>query len=208
MTELKELEREKRKEMYVALAKRLDISNENSKKLFDYMEDECMVEITSPQEEESSLQTVKAEISHSGRFKGKSYKVGNIFFNIKDSIINSMAFGISTIASLGSISIEQPIIAILTAMAALLSAENSCKVDLEDDAVAVLAILWENKSLFGDRIKSKEALKLVNARLVEYNRDEISESRYNDLLDDLQAVKCIAIEDDKVILKEKVHISY
>lgn len=207
MFEMKEVEWKKRDDLYRGIAQ-LGISIEEAKSIFEYFEDECVIEVTPPQMEEPVLQSVKIQVTHTGRFTGKSYKPGNIILNVKDGIINSLAFGTSVVASIGAISTSQPVIAILTIITAVLSVANLGKMELDEDAVLILAVLWENRELYDQLIDVEVGLELVNTYLESYNRTRLSEVRYNDLLDDLNAIRCIALKDGKIELIEKINIEY
>lgn len=204
---MKELEWKKRAELYKGIAQ-LGVSLEEAKKIFEYLEDECVIEITPPKMEEPALQTVKIQTTHTGRFSGKSYKPGNIIFNIKEAMIDSLVFGTSTVASIGAISMSQPVIAILTILTAVLSAANLGKIVLDDNAVLILAILWENRHTFDQLIDVEVGLELVNKYLESYNREKLSEIHYNDLLEDLSNAGSIILDNGKIKLNEKIHIEY
>ncbi len=207
MIEMKEEEWKKRDDLYRGIAK-LGISIEEAKRIFQYLEDECVIEITPPQMKEPVLQSVKIQDAHTGRFIGKSYKPGNIILNVKDGIINSLAFGTSVAASIGAISASQPVLAILTIITAVLSVANLGKMELDEDAVLILAVLWQNRDTYDQLMDVEAGLELVNTYLKSYNRTGLSEVRYNDLLDDLSAIRCIALKDGKIELIEKINIEY
>lgn len=207
MIEVKELEWKKRDELHKGIAK-LGISIEEAKKIFEYLEDECVIEITSPKMEEPVLQTVKIQGTHTGRFTGKSYKPGNIILNIKDAIVDSLVFGTSVAASIGALSLSQPVIAILTIMGAVLSAVSLEKIVLDTNAVLILAVLWENRDTYDQLIDADAGLELVNKYLESYNREKLSEVQYNDLLDDLSNVESIELTNGKIKLNEKIYIEY
>lgn len=207
MIEIKELEWKKRAELYKGIAQ-LGVSIEEAKKIFEYLEDECVIEITPPKMEEPALQMVKIQTTYTGRFIGKSYKSGNIIFNIKEAMIDSLIFGISTATSIGAISMSQPVIATLTILTAVLSAANLGKIVLDDNAVLILAVLWENRHTFDQLIDVEDGLELVNKYLESYNREKLSETQYNDLLADLSNVGSIMLENGKIKLIEKIQIQY
>lgn len=204
---MKELEWKKRAELYEGITQ-LGCSIEEAKKIFEYLEDECVIEITPPKMEEPALQMVKIQTTHTGRFRGKSYKPGNIIFNIKEAVVDSLVFGTSTVASIGAISMSQPVIAILTILTAVLSAATLGKIVLDDNAVLILAILWENRHTFDQLIDVEVGLELVNKYLESYNREKLSEIQYNDLLEDLRNVGSIILDNGKIKLNEKIHIEY
>ena len=68
MTKKKKLESEKREELYKGIAQ-IGVSYEEAKKIFNSLEDECIIEITAPQVEESPLQSVIIKATHTGRFR-------------------------------------------------------------------------------------------------------------------------------------------
>lgn len=207
MVEMKQLEWKKRDDLCKGIA-RLGVSIEDAKRIFEYLEDECVIEITAPQMKAPVLQTVKMQATHTGRITGKSYKPGNIIFNMKDGMVNSLALGASIAASIGAVSLSQPVIAILTILSAVLSAANLWEKELDEDAVLILAVLWENGNTYDQLIDIEAGLVFANTYLESYNRTRLSKVRYNDLLDDLNAIKCIELMDGKIKLKERINIEY
>lgn len=107
-----------------------------------------------------------------------------------------------------AVSISQPIMAILTIVVAVLSIADLGKIELEDDAVMILAILWENRKRTNQPIEIEEAYNIINQELENNKRDKLSITRYNDLLEDLEKLETIEIIDNKIQLKEKVVIKY
>lgn len=207
MVEMKQLEWKKRDDLCKGIVS-LGVSIEDAKRIFEYLEDECVIEITSPQMKAPVLQTVKMQAAHTGRITGKSYKPGNIIFNMKDGMVNSLALGASIAASIGAVSLSQPVIAILTILGAMLSAANLWEKELDEDAVLILAVLWESRNTYDQLIDIEASLAFVNTYLESYNSTRLSKVRYNDLLDDLNAIKCIELKDGKIKLKEKINIEY
>lgn len=206
MVELKEVESKKRDELYHKIVQK-GFSIEEAKRIFAYLEDECVIEITSPKMEESELQAIRIQAGRTGRFQGKSYKPGNIYINIKASVNNFLASGFSAIASIGAISMSQPLIAVFTILAAVLSAANLCKIDLDETAVMILAVLWEGR-ITNDSIDSDTALEHVNTYLESNGREAVSNMQYNDLLADLDTIGCISLNNGKIKLIERIHIKY
>ncbi len=204
---MKDQEWEKRNELLEGIA-RLGIPMTEAKKIFEYLEDECVIEITPPQMEESAMQMVNISAAHTGRFKGKSYKPGNIILNIKNAVMESLGLGISITATIGALSMSQPVIAILTIMGAVLSAANLAKIELDANAVLILAVLWENRNAYDQWIDIGVGLELVNQYLESNNREKLSEVNYNDLLDDLRSLDSIALYNGKIKLNEKINIEY
>lgn len=207
MIEMKELEREKREELCKGVAQ-LGIKSHEARKLLEFLEDKCIIEIIPPKKEESPLQMVRIQATRTGKYRGKTYKPGNIILNIKDAISDALILGSSTLASMGSISISEPKIAILTIFAAILSAVNLSKIILDDNAVVILAVLWENRYTYDSFIDVKVGLELVNNYLELHNREKLSEVQYNDLLEDLESVKSIVLDNGKIKLNEKIYIQY
>lgn len=207
MIEMKVLEWKKRDELHEGIAQ-LGISIDEAKKIVKYLEDECVIEITSPKMEESPLQTVKIQGTHTGRFTGKSYKPGNIILNIKDAISDSLVLGTSVAASIGAVSMSQPVIAILTILGAVLSAASLGKIVLDTNEVLILAVLWENRDTYGQSIDAHVGLDLVNKYLESYNREKLLEVQYNDLLEDLDKIGSIVLNNGKIKLNEKIYIEY
>ncbi len=207
MIEMKELEWKKRNELHKGI-EQLGISHGEAKKIFEYLEDKCVIEITSPQMEEPLLQMIKIKSAHTGRFTGKSYKPGNVIFNIKDAIGDSLVLVTSVAASIGAVSMSQPVIAILTILSAALSAAGLTKKALDTNAVLILAVLWENRDTYDKVIEAPVGLELVNKYLESYDREKLSEAQYNDLLDDLGQMGSIVINNGKIQLNEKIYIEY
>ena len=207
MKELKELKRMKREELYTGIAQ-LGISLEEAKKILSYLEDECIIEITSPQKEEPSFQMVILRYSHTGQVSGQTYKCGNIIFNMKEASLESLALGASTAASIGAVSISQPEVFIFTILAAVLSAANLSKKALDDKAALILAVLWKNRHTYNQFIDVEAGLELVNKYLESYKREKLSEVEYNDLLEELANIKSIELIDGKIKLNERICIKY
>ncbi|MEZ3485347.1 MAG: hypothetical protein K1W22_01770 [Lachnospiraceae bacterium] len=206
MVEVKEIEWKKREELCKGIA-RLGLSDEEAKEIFEYLEDECVIEITPPQTEEDALQYVQIQSSPTGRMEAKSYKPGNIILNIKEATANSLGAGFSTAAAIGAVSSSQPVIAILTILGAVLAAASLCRIVLEDNAALILAVLWRywnNHTL----IDAETGLKRVNEYLASCDREELSKVQYNDLLEDLENIKCIVLDNGKIKLNERVHVKY
>ena len=186
----------------------LGFSEKDAKKIFESFEDECIIEITAPQKESMPMELTVVRTSHTGRYKGNSYKPGNVMFNIKKAVVGSMVTSGSAISSIMAVSILQPIIAILTIVVAVLSIADLGKFELENDAVTILAILWKNRKETNQLIETEEAYNIINQELENNKRDKLSITKYNDLLDDLEKLKTIEIINDKIQLKEKVVIKY
>lgn len=200
-------ESKKRSELYKGI-EYLGFSEKDAKKIFESFEDECIIEITAPQKESIPMEWTITRKSHTGRYKGNLYKPGNVMFNIKKAVVGSMVTGGSVISSIMAVSISQPIMAILTIVVAVLSIADLGKIELEDDAVMILAILWENRKRTNQPIEIEEAYNIINQELENNKRDKLSITRYNDLLEDLEKLETIEIIDNKIQLKEKVVIKY
>lgn len=207
MVEVKELEWKKRDELCKGISQQ-GISIEEARIVLNYLEDECLIEITPPQVGESVLQMIKIKDAHTGRFEGKSYKPGNIILNIKEAAINSLAFASSAVASIAAISTSQPIIASFTILSTVLSAAVLGEIKLDDNAVLILAVLWENRHIYNQFIEADAGLEIVNDYLESYDREKLSRIQYNDLLADLEKVKSIDLNDGKIKLVEKICIEY
>lgn len=207
MTKKKKLESEKREELYKGITQ-IGVSYEEAKKIFNSLEDECIIEITAPQVEESPLQSVIIKATHTGRFSGNSDKPGNIILNIKNAMNSTLTFTVSTITALASLSGSQSHIIILTIFSAILSAANFVKINLDNNAILILAVLWENKHTYSYSIDTEIGLELVNTYLASNNREKLSDRQYNDSLDDLEKIGSIAISNGKIKLKEKIYIKY
>lgn len=203
----KEAESKKRSELYKGI-EYLGFSEKDAKKIFENFEDECIIEITAPQKESMPMEVAITQKSHTGRYKGNLYKPGNVIFNIREAVVSSMVIGGSVISSIMSVSISQPIIAILTIVVAVLSIADLGKIELEDDAVIILANLWKNSKGANQPIEIEEAYNIINQELENNKRDKLSITRYNDLLKDLEKLKTVKIIDNKIQLKEKVVIKY
>lgn len=207
MIEMKEQAWKKREELYTGIAQ-LGISLEEAKKILRYLEDECIIEITSPQKEEPSFEMVIMQSSRTGQFEGRRYTPGNIIFNMKEAPVESLAFAASTVASIGAVSISQPVVFIFTILAAALSAASLSKKALDDKAALILAVLWENRYTYNQSIDEEAGLKLVNKYLESYKREKLSEIQYKDLLKELSNIKSIELNDGKIKLNERICIKY
>lgn len=207
MYENKELEWNKRDEIYRGTIP-IGGSYEAAKGIFEMLEDECLIDMTSPQTEEPFMQMVSLRATHSGRYNGGTYKPGNIVFNIKESVISSAKLAASLGISIGAVTASQPILTILTIIMTVLSVAELGKIELKDNAALILAVLWENKGQYTLQIEEDKGYKLVNQKLSENNRDGLSLLQYKDLLEDLEKLKSIEVKDGEIHLKEKIHILY
>lgn len=207
MNTLKELEIKKRSELYGGLTC-LGFTFEEARNIFERMEDECLVEVIPPQAEEIPMQWVHLHAGPTGRYSGNSYKPGNIIFNVKDAVLNSLSAIISAAASMAAFSMDEPLIGGLTVFSAFLSIATLGKASMNNELSLVLAVLWENRHVYGNSIERKDGLRLANDKLSTYGRENLSDVQYNDLLSDLDHMKCIELVNDRIILREKVCISY
>lgn len=85
-------------------------------------------------------------------------------------------------------------------LASIFSACDVLKVDLNDDAVLVLAVLWENKDAGSRLINKKKGFGLVNERLKAYNKVALSCKEYDELLKKLEDIGCVALKNETVYL--------
>lgn len=207
MREMKELENNKRKELYEGIIQ-LGVSSEKAKIIWNILEDECVIEITPPQMDESALQNIKLKEGHTALPRGISYKPGNIIFNIKASVIDSLSLGASIIVSIGAVSVNQPMIAIFTILTVVISVAKLGKITIKDDAALILSVLWKNVSINELSIEFEKGLKLINKYLEENNREKMMEMQYNDLIGYLEEIECLTVIDGRISLKEKICIEY
>ena len=127
---------------------------------------------------------------------------------MKEAMGESVSVGLSSAASIGAIAISQPIIAVFTLLTAVISIANLGKIQLDDKAALILAVLWENRRAYNQLIDVDAGLELINRYLESHNREKISEVQYSDLLEDLENIGSIVLEDEKIKLNEKVCITY
>lgn len=207
MTELKQVEEQKREIIYKAISE-LGCSIDNAKKLFANMEDECIVEITAPLNEEVPLQWITIQSTHTGHYSGKSYKPGNIILNIRKSVSSSLALAATSVASISAISISEPLIGIFTIIGTILSAAQLTKTELNGNSSILMAALWEDRGGYNLTVGIESGLELMNRKMSVYGKEPVSKGQYQELLDELQDFGVIRLEDGKIILKEKIHILY
>lgn len=208
MKELKELELKKRQEL-LEIFDDLDYSNGDAKQLLIYLEDENFLEITAPKADEVPLEYTRINATHMGQYSGRSYKPGNIIFNIKKAVPKSINILFDTTVSIGAIASAQPIIAIFKILSKMITAIDFCRVELNGDAAFVLAVLWENKASYTNHgLDTEAAFETINNKLTEMNRPILSKMIYNDILEFLHKIGTITIDNGNIILKEKVSISY
>ena len=84
--ELKNKEMKKREGLREIIEKYFDFDIDSGT-ILDYLEDERIIELTAPLKKEVKLQYIEVKGNHTGKFKGDSYKPGNIIINIKKRII-------------------------------------------------------------------------------------------------------------------------
>lgn len=207
MRELKELEAQKRKDIVEGI-QRTGISREEAQRIFEYLEDECYVEVIAPREKDVRLEYVALTGNRRGGYFGNSYKPGNIILNMKKAVNNTILTGSSIVTTLAGITENQPLVAIMGLVTVIASCTSYIKMELNKDLALVLAVLWENKECYNKYISFEEGLRLVNERLKEYDREEITRMEFTDIVEELEEIKCIEIVGDAVVLKEKVRIEY
>lgn len=134
---------------------------------------------------------------------GHSIKPGNIKLNLKKLIA-----GIPSIIELTiSIATDIPILKICTALNVWKSVLDICTVPISKEQAFVIVALWKNCNS-QNVIEAEQGYIAVNTLLKKYGESEITEIKYNKLLDSLEAIQCIELREESVFLKESINKKY
>ena len=202
--ELKNNEMKKREGLREIIEKNFDFDID-SRTILDYLENECIIELIPPLEKEVKLQYIEVKGNHTGKFKGNSYKPGNIIINIKKTLISSVQIFLSVPITMGSFSEEHPIIGGLSLISTVLLIAGLSKVELTEKASLVVVVIWENRLEYKN---TDEIYNLVNEKLKIYERTPLKRNDFYDVLEELQNIRCIEICSNEVLLKEIIKIEY
>lgn len=205
MIEVNELALLKRVELQKALKSRMNCDKRVAIEILNIFEDESYIEIIPPESEEANLEKIYAKATHLGRYKGKSYKPGNIIFDIRTCVID---FFINGADMANAIFDDHPLIGALSVFIALISSLKMIKCELEEECVSVLAILWENGYRKGQEIEVESARNLINIQMEKKGRSIFSKVEFEDILEDLEQFGCVKINNDKITLVEELILSY
>ncbi len=208
MIEVNELALLKRIEMQRALKSKMDCDKRVAVEILNTFEDESYIEIIPPESEEVNFEKIYAKATHLGRYKGNSYKPGNIIFNIRTCVIDFFINGAEMANAIFDFSDDQPLIGALSVFIALISSLKMIKSELEEKCVSVLAILWENGYRKGQKIEVERARSLINIQMEKKDRPIFSEVEFEDILENLEQFGCVKIDNDKITLVEELILTY
>lgn len=208
MIENKEMEKKKRRELQEKITY-LGISREEAKRIFEDLEDEGILEITCPQSEEPRIEYIAMrQIGHSGRYRGISYKRGNIVLNIRQAIVKTLMSGASIFESMNGLFDDQPVIACIKIFIAMLTAADLFTIPLNEEMSFVLVALWKKRPGKNQSVPCTAGWEYVNEMLKENNKDPMTQVRYNEVLRDLEEAGIIQSKKDEIWLRERVCIRY
>lgn len=214
--ELKKLENKKRKEI-IALIDNFLENNHDSEKIINYLEDECYLEISPPKKLIEKNKSLKIIDDHTYNFKGNSYKPGNIIINLKKAVfstfLNLAENTVSAVDSLsncqtvsGTSSNYQAVSGTISLLSILLLIAGLVKIKLSNLASLTLIITYNNSYLEKNSIEG--VYSSLNDKLEAIGRNKITLREFFDVLDELENIKSISIDNNKINIEEKIKIKY
>lgn len=204
--ELKKLENKKRKEI-IALIDNFLENNHDSEEIINYLEDECYLEISPPKKLIEKNKSLKIIDDHTYNFKGNSYKPGNIIINLKKAVIRTF-FNLAenTVSAVDSLSNCQTVSGTISLLSILLLIAGLVKIKLSNLASLTLIITYNNSHLEKNSIE--DVYSSLNDKLEAIGRNKITLREFFDVLDELENIKSISIDNNKINIEEKIKIKY
>ena len=134
-------------------------------------------------------------LNDSGRKGGASIKPGNVVLNWKRLI--SALPGIALTAGAAT----SPWLIFLGALVIWKDLYSTSRVELEAQHAVAMLTMWRNHD-GKQRISEEKARSLTNETLAQFDMNQISETNFARLLDELSAVGCIELSDGQIWLRE------
>lgn len=202
--ELKDKEKKKRKDLCHKLEKNMG-EDVDSEALLKYLEDEGFLDLSAPSQEEKKVQYTIVRGNHSDKFIGASYKTGNIIINIKKALMSSVSAFLDVPVVIYGLPAAHPAIRAISLISVLLSIAGFSKIDLSEIASLVLVVIWENRM---SSLNMDDVYDIVNEKLKSVERNSLTKADFLAAIKELEEIRCIELKGDKIILQEKIRISY
>ena len=201
--EIRSSQDNKRKELCEKIEK---IVQKDGNEVFNYLEDEGYIEMTSPSYEEGSLEWTEIRIKKNNQVHGRSIKLGNIYLNLKNALLSNSSIIINgTTSPIAFFNSPTPFAGVVAVSSLLAVAGLTCY-DLYNQAATVLAIAFENKDC--PQCNTEQIRILTNQYFNKHDMEEISKNDFSTILGELENCHCISIVDDKIKIVDRIIIRY
>ncbi|MCD7928614.1 MAG: hypothetical protein LUF86_00450 [Clostridiales bacterium] len=134
---------------------------------------------------------------------GSSIKPGNISLNMR-KLVESVPDVITIGAGMAS---DHPIIIVCGALSICRKLRNIATVKVEKEQAFVIVALWKNCNP-DHSISPENGFEVTNKLLNRYGESEITNIKYNHIIDSLEKMQCIELEDNAIWLKEWISDKY
>lgn len=188
------------------LVKKLDAGLESPERLSDSEKDGliaafCRVKPPKiPKDEE--LRYHRFRIVYGGRRGGVSIKPGNIILNWRKLI-----GALPGIALTGAGAATSPWLIILGALVIWKDLYSTLRVELEQQHATAMLVMWKNHN--GKQwISEEKARILTNEALADFDLNQVSESNFAKIIDDLSKAGCVELSDGQIWLRERIQRSW
>lgn len=199
---------EKREEICRAFQE-CGMQEKQAAELMKEMERRCLIEFSAPVWKEPPLEYIEIKSGHTGHYHGSTYKMGNIMFHVKESMLDALGIGIDLGVSVMSFyQSGWNAVSVGTIILAAISVAKLRKVQIEEEAAFLIAALWEESVKERCSIKIADGLEIVNKKKLFFGKQRMESTEYNYYLDYLGVLGCIAINGGMIDLVERVNIKY
>lgn len=141
-------------------------------------------------------------LNDSGRKGGVSIKPGNVVLNWKRLIS-----ALPGIALTGAGATASPWLIILGALVIWKDLYSTSRVELGAQHAAAMLTMWSNHD-GRERISEEKARLLTNETLAQFDMNQISETNFARILDELSKAGCIELSDGQIWLREWIRRSW
>lgn len=173
------------------------LSEEQSRRLL-----EAFCRVKPPEIPESERRMELIVVSNGGRRGGVSIKPGNIVLNW-----SKLVGALPGIALTGAGAASNPWLACLGALVIWKDLYSTSKVELGKEHAIAIVTMWKNHD-GRRRISEMSALNLTNNALAEADLNELSDTSFAQLVDDLSQIGCIELSDGEIWLREWIRRSW
>lgn len=170
--------------------------------LYQELKETGFIQISAPQEEPPKMMMLTID-SLKNYNQGSSIKPGNIRLNIK-KLIDAVPGIIEIVVGVNA---EMPILLVVAALSLWKTIRDVSTVEITKDQAFVIVALWKNCNT-AQKIELDRGYVAVNELLVRYGELEITEMKYNKIIDSLIKIGCIEMEENIIWLREWISKNY
>lgn len=170
--------------------------------LYQELKDFGFVQISAPQEESPKMMMITID-SLKEYNQGSSIKPGNIRLNIK-KLIDAIPGVIEIVVGVNA---DVPILLVCAALNLWKTLRDVSTVEISKDQAFVIVALWKNCNT-ERKIGLEKGYVAVNELLAKYGEPEITETKYNKIIDSLIKIECIEMEENIIWLREWISKNY